>query len=151
MQLSPHFSLRELTRSQTARRKGLANDPGAVEIENLIRLAHGVLEPVRAQFGVPFSPTSGYRCPPLNRAIGGAARSQHINGEAVDFRIPGLSNMTVACWIQQTLTFDQLILEYPMPGDADAGWVHCSLVSTGNRGDVLTLTRAGYGIGLYIN
>lgn len=151
MNLTDHFSIDELTHSQTAARCGISNLPGAAEIENLRRVCAGILEPVRDHFAVPFAPLSGYRCAALNRAIGGAASSQHMTGQAVDFRVPGVANLDVAGWIRDTLAFDQLILEFPEPGDPHAGWVHCSLTATDNRGDVLTLTRAGYTAGLCVN
>lgn len=148
MFLSQHFTLRELTRSQTAARRGIDNRPGAGEIGNLGRLCADILEPVRTRFGVPYSPTSGYRCARLNRLIGGAAGSQHLNGEAVDFKVPTVPNLVLARWIAQTLNFDQLILEFPVADDPDTGWVHCSLTGRDNRKEVLTRTRGGYAKGL---
>ncbi|MDA5194106.1 D-Ala-D-Ala carboxypeptidase family metallohydrolase [Govanella unica] len=147
MLLSPHFSLTEMTKSAAALRLGIDNSPTPFVVENLRRLAVKVLEPVRARFGVPFSPSSGYRGPALNRAIGGVARSQHLTGEAVDFEVPGVPNLEVARWVRDNLGFDQLLLEYWSPVDAGAGWVHCSLTPGGNRKEVLTVgggvTRKG--------
>ncbi len=144
MRLSSHFTLRELVQSQVATRRGIDNTPDAGVIENLKRVCEGVLEPVRAHFGFPYSPTSGYRSPALNRAIGGAPKSQHIRGEAVDLNLPGVANTVLARWIRDNIPFDQLILEFPDPDDPAAGWVHCSLVASGYRRDVLTCTRNGY-------
>ncbi len=141
MRLSPHFTLTEMTKSATAERLGIANEPTQAMIENMRRLATKILEPVRAEFGIPFAPTSGYREPQLNKAIGGAARSQHLTGEAVDFEVPGIANLIVARWIAANLRFDQLILEFWSPGDPGAGWVHCSLKAAGNRGQILTIGR----------
>ncbi|RMF12255.1 MAG: DUF882 domain-containing protein [Alphaproteobacteria bacterium] len=148
MRLSPHFTLRELTRSQLAARRGIENRPAVGEIENLKRLCTEILEPVRAAFGVPFSPSSGFRSPAVNQALGGATGSQHTRGEAVDFELPGIANQTLARWIRDNLEFDQLILEFPDAEDGSGGWVHCSLVADGNRRQVLTRTRAGYSPGL---
>lgn len=142
MQLSPHFTLAEFTRSAVAARRGIDNTVPAALVPNLKRLATAVLEPVRAQFKLPFSPTSGYRCPALNRAVGSRDDSQHVKGEAVDFRLPGLSNLAVARWVRDHLDYDQLILEYWQPGEAASGWVHVS-VSDANRREVLTLGPPG--------
>lgn len=143
MRLSPHFTLRELTKSQVAARYGLDNTPDEAAIRALARLADGILEPVRAAFGRPFSPSSGYRSLALNRRLGAKDSSQHCKGEAVDFEIPGVANRDLACWIRDHLTFDQLILEFYTPGVPTSGWVHCSLKERGNRGEVLTITGAG--------
>lgn len=148
MMLSPHFSLTELTKSAAALRLGIENEPTPFVVENLRRLATAVLEPVRAAFGVPFSPSSGYRCPALNAAVGGAARSQHLTGEAVDFEIPGVPNAAVARWVMEHVSFGQLILEFWAAGDPGAGWVHCSLKPAGNRKEVLTIGGGGVRKGL---
>lgn len=136
--LSAHFTLREAVRSQTAARRGIDNTPPLETIPALVRVAEHILEPVRAQFGVPFSPNSFYRSPALNAAIGGASHSQHTKGCAVDIEIPGHSNYEVAKWISENLDFDQLILECWKPDDPHAGWVHCSYVSVSeNRREIL--------------
>lgn len=77
MNLSEHFTLEEMTFSQTAVRNGISNQPGAAEIENLKALCANVLEPLRALAGRPLHINSGYRSAELNRRIGGAATSQH--------------------------------------------------------------------------
>ena len=129
-------------------RRGIDNTPGPAEIENLKRVCLEILEPVRTQFGVPFSPSSGYRSRALNRWIGSHDRSQHILGQAVDFEVPGYANPAVAAWIECTLAFDQLILEFHRPGVPESGWVHCSFVSAGNRRMALTIDRLGVRHGL---
>ena len=91
MKLSDHFSLSELTKSSTAERQGIANDPSEAEIENLILVCDNILEPVRNHYGIPFIPNSGFRCLELNRAIGSSDKSQHTMGKAVDFEVPGMS------------------------------------------------------------
>lgn len=148
MRLSPHFTLQEMIKSQTAVRRGIPNVPGADQVENLKRLAAGILEPVRAHFGRPFSPSSGFRSPALNTALGGSPRSQHMAGEAVDFEIPGVPNDAVARWIAGNLVFDQLILEYFRPDIPGSGWVHCSLVDGENRARALTINADGVHAGL---
>lgn len=150
MRLSPHFTLREMTRSQVALRRGLDNTPGPASLENLRRLAGEILEPLRAEFAIPFAPSSGYRAPALNAAIGAAPGSQHILGQAVDFEIPGVPNLRVARWIEEVLTFDQLIVEFHEAGKPFSGWIHCSLVAeaAANRGQAFTLDGAGARLGL---
>ena len=147
--LSPHFSLRELTNSQTAARLGIRNQPDLGATAALAALAWQVLEPVRlAHGGRPVRITSGYRSAKLNAAIGGSARSQHMRGQAVDFEIPGVSNAAVARWIADVLQFDQLILEAYTPGQPTSGWVHVSF-GANNRREVLTWNRRdGYRRGL---
>ena len=131
--LSTHFSLKELTRSQTAERKGINNTPDDSEIENLKLVCENILEPVREHYGIPFTPSSGFRSFELNKAIGSSSKSQHITGKAVDFEIPGVPNMEVALWIKEHLDYDQLLLEFYKEKIPDSGWVHCSYVGQENR------------------
>jgi hypothetical protein len=141
MKLSNNFSLSELTKSQTAVRKGIKNEPSTEHVENLIHLAETVLQPVRDHFGKPVVISSGYRSPELCEAIGSSSKSQHARGEAADFEIIGVDNMQLAMWISKNTTFDQLILEYYEPGDPNSGWVHCSVVKKGPRAQVLKATK----------
>lgn len=143
MNLSPHFTLREATKSQTATRKGIDNSPPPEFAKRLVRVAESILEPVRAHYGKPFSPSSWYRCPELNRAIGSGDNSQHVQGYAVDFEVPGVSNHDLAVWCQDNLDFDQLILEFHDPADPHSGWVHCSYIEGDNRGSVITINSKG--------
>ena len=126
MRLSEHFSLSELTKSGTAIRKGIDNTPSETEVENLVLLCNMVLEPVREHYGVPFAPSSGFRCLELNRAIGSADTSQHVLGKAVDFEIPGVDNKQVALWVKENCIFDQLILEFYREDEPTSGWIHGS-------------------------
>jgi len=137
MRLSLHFTLSELTKSQTATRCRIDNSPPEPVIEKLRYLAQNILEPVRDEFNTPFTPSSGYRCRALNRKIGSSSKSQHCYGEAVDFEIPGIGNLIVASWIKANLDFDQLILEFFKIGEPNSGWIHCSLKETGNRNEAL--------------
>ncbi len=107
-----------------------------------------ILQPVRNHFGKPYTPSSGYRSVELCLAIGSSEKSQHAKGEAADFEVPNVSNMEVAQWIVSNLDFDQLILEYYSGGNT--GWIHCSYKESGNRKEVLTLSKAhGYKEGLH--
>ena len=133
MQLSDHFTLSELTKSSTAERLGIANEPGSVEVENLTMICDQILEPVRNHYGVPFAPNSGFRCLELNRAIGSSDSSQHVAGEAVDFEVPGVPNRDTALWVMDNCQFDQLILEFYKEGVPDSGWVHCSYTVDGDN------------------
>ena len=86
--LSPHFSLKEMTDSQTAIKRGIANVPSEQEIENLRRLCQGTLEPLREALGLPIIITSGYRCKALNNILGHSSKnSQHMAGCAADFYV----------------------------------------------------------------
>jgi len=139
MKLSPHFSLEELVKSQTAVRKGIPNQPSEAHTEALRHLCMNILEPVRTQYSIPYSPSSGYRSPELCIAIGSSVSSQHAKGEAADFEVPSISNLEVAGWIAGNLDFDQLILEHYEGGNT--GWIHCSYKIEGNRKEVLTYDR----------
>ena len=144
MKLSNNFSLREMTKSQTALRRGIDNTPSEAHIEALRALCENVLQPVRDHYGRSFTPSSGYRSPALCRAIGSRSTSQHAKGEAADFEVPGVANIELARWIRDTLDFDQLILEFHDPDDPTAGWVHCSYRAEGNRKQSLIYDGSTY-------
>lgn len=139
MQLSEHFNLKEFTKSETAMRKGIDNTPGPEHAENLQKVCENILEPVRNHFGRPVRINSGYRGPALNKAVGGSAKSQHCNGEAVDFEIDGLPNPELAQWVVDNCEFDQIILEFYNPKEGpNSGWVHASYCEGNNRRQILT-------------
>ncbi len=94
MNLSKNLTLFEMTRSETAKRKGIDNTPGAQEIENMKILAEKIFQPIREHFGVPIYISSGYRSKKLNKAIGGSSTSQHCKGEAIDIDMDGHSHVT---------------------------------------------------------
>ena len=133
MQLTANFSLKELTASQTADRKGIDNTPSTEHQENLKLLCTSILQPIRDHFSRVVSVSSGYRSPALCEAIGSKSTSQHARGEAADFEIFGLSNKTLADYIDSELHYDQLILEYWKESDPNSGWVHCSFSQGKNR------------------
>ena len=139
MQLSKNFSLKELTRSQTAIRKGIKNEPDQEQLMNLVALTVKILQPCRDKFG-SISINSGLRVLDLNRAIGSGDKSQHTKGQAADFEAYSISNVELATWIKNSRCFDQLILEYP-GNDPRDGWVHCSYNRMGNRMEVLTAVK----------
>lgn len=130
--LTEHFSLEEMTFSETAVRHGINNKPDAQSRKNLLELCEHVLEPVRTLANGPISVTSGYRSPTLNSIIGGSADSQHKIGEAADINCPLLNPTVLFQRIRQSdLNFDQLIDEF-------GAWVHISFKKPGrNRRQVL--------------
>ena len=91
MKLSPNFSVRELTKSQTAERKGIDNTPTEEHLENLKLLCENILQPIRDEWGV-VSVSSGYRSPSLCQAIGSSEKSQHARGQAADFECHSIDN-----------------------------------------------------------
>ena len=133
MQLSKNFSLQELIKSQTAERKGIDNTPSPEHQENLKLLCTSILQPIRDHFSRVVRVSSGYRSPELCTAIGSKITSQHARGEAADFEIFGLSNKTLADYIDSELHYDQLILEYWKESDPNSGWVDCSFSQGKNR------------------
>lgn len=146
--LSPHFTVRELVRSQVADRLGIDNTPPPCSIRRMRALCVNVLEPVRLTWG-PFSPNSGWRSRELNTALKGADNSQHTKGEAADFEIIGVSNLQLARWVRRHVSFDQLILEYYVEGDPNSGWLHVSWRRRHKRSEVLTaVRRKGFMYGL---
>ena len=140
MKLSANFSVGELTRSQTATRKGIDNSPNDEQLANLKALCENVLQPIRDYFGKPVRISSGLRVPELNAAIGGSTTSDHCKGMAADIEIPNVDNKELAEWIGANLEFRQLILEF-YTGEPDSGWVHVSYDYNDNKQQVLTATK----------
>lgn len=144
MQLSPHFTLEELVRSDTAARLGIDNTPGPGALANLKDLAEK-LERVRAILGAPMAISSGFRCLALNRAIGSRDTSAHVLGLAVDFTADKFgSPLAVAQRLadrKAEIGFDQLIHEYRK-------WVHLGFRVGQPRGELLTIDARGTVVGL---
>jgi len=140
MKLSANFSLGELTKSETAIRKGIDNSADEIVTAHLQALVDNVLQPVRDKFG-SVKVTSGYRSPLLNSSIGGSKTSHHCYGFAADFEVVGMDNRELAIRIRDTLEFTQLILEFYTAGDPNSGWVHCSYDAQDLRKQVLTATK----------
>jgi hypothetical protein len=153
MQLSKNLALAEVTRSETAKRKGISNMPTPEHIENFKKLAEKVFQPIRDHFGVPIRISSGYRSAALNKAIGGAGKtvngvyvpsSQHCTGEAIDIDMDGttITNAQIFNYIKENLEFDQLIWEFGT--DTNPDWVHVSYESTGKqRKQILKAKKSG--------
>lgn len=133
MNLTAHFTLKELTDSDDALRHGIDNSAPDDIVDKLYDTAAG-MERVRTVLDVPIHVSSGYRCPKLNAAIRGSKTSQHMKGEAVDFKAPDFGSPLDICHAilaaGSFVDFDQLICE-------GGRWVHVSF-SEKPRGDVLT-------------
>jgi len=143
MRLSAFVTVRELLRSDTARRLAIPNRPPVQALRNLLHLARG-LDRVRRLLGRPLAISSGYRSPALNREVGGSPRSRHVTGLAADFACPayGTPYRIARALVRARVPFDQLIYEY---GDhADGGWIHVSFARRPRR-QALTIRARGGG------
>jgi len=139
MKLTDHFSLEEFQRSSTATAQGINNTIPEAYIPKLKALCEHVLEPLRAHANQPIVIGSGYRCPTLNKAVGGVSNSQHQLGEACDISAPthdangnklspSLSQSLLKewfLWIMDNLQFDCLIWEKNTPSNTHH-WIHVS-------------------------
>ena len=132
--LTEHFKLGEFTKSITAKRLGISNEPGYEQMLALRHLCREVLEPLRQHYGKPIRVTSGFRCQQLNQAVGGVGNSQHQYGEAADLSVP--SEAVARDWFQWLVKytdFDQLLFEHSRRlGNC---WLHisCRWDSSKNR------------------
>lgn len=144
MRLSKNLSLSEVVKSNTAKRLGIDNTPGELHIENLKRVAKNIFQPLRDHFGVAIGISSGYRHPLLNSRIGGAKRSQHTKGEALDIDADmygGITNTDIFFYVMENLPYDTIIAEYCENGHP--AWVHVSYREGKNRGKALIAIREG--------
>jgi hypothetical protein len=139
MNLSKHFTLEELTFSQTAVRLGIDNTPEAETLSNLRGLSN-FLEVIREKIKSPVYITSGYRSRELNEKIGGSETSAHITGNAADIVAPSYGSPADLAEIIAALDleFDQLILEF-------GKWIHIS-ISEKPRGQILTAIKTANGV-----
>ena len=123
MNLSPNFTLEELTHSEVAERKNLDNTPNATEVANLTRLA-AMLEEVRTLLNKPILINSGFRSKPVNDSVGSKDTSQHRIGCAADIRVPGMTpKQVVEACIEANIGYDQIIEEF-------GSWTHISVPNT---------------------
>jgi hypothetical protein len=150
MNLSANFTLKELTKSDTATRLGLDNTPDEQALENLKTLCEMVLQPVREHYGKSVTVNSAYRSPESNTAVGGSKTSDHCKGMAADIEIVGVANADLAQWIMDNLEYTQLILEFYTPGIPDSGWVHVSYDPNNLKKQELTATKVA-GKTTYLN
>lgn len=139
MNLSPNFTLEELTVSEVAQRKGLDNTPNATEVANLVRVAE-LLEQVRALLNKPILVNSAFRSKPVNDAVGSKDTSQHRIGCAADIRVPGMTpKQVVQACIDGGIPFDQIIEEF-------SSWTHISVPNTKDtapRKQALIIDKSG--------
>jgi len=147
MKLSKNLSLIEVTNSNTAKRKGISNQPTEEHLVALKTLAENIFQPIRDHFGCPIWVSSGYRSAALNKAIGGSKTSQHMKGEALDLDMDGKegpTNAEIFHYIKDNLPFDQLIWEFGSNDSPD--WVHVSYSISGKqRGRILKAKRNSAG------
>jgi len=131
IQLTKHFYLSEFIRSGVAQAHGIGNTPSLEVVSNLQYLCQQVLEPLRLWADCPIVINSGYRCPELNRLVGGVPNSQHQTGEAADIRLPDkVTGQRYAEFILENCRFDQLLFERTSSGTC---WLHVSCKRQGNR------------------
>jgi zinc D-Ala-D-Ala carboxypeptidase len=146
MQLSEHLSLAEVTRSETAKRRGISNMPTEAHLANFKLLAEKVFEPIRKHFGKPIHISSGYRSEALNKAVKGSKSSQHCKGEAIDIDMDGnsngITNKMIFDYVKDNLSFDQMIWEFGT--DLNPDWVHVSYSASGKqRKQILKAIKKG--------
>jgi hypothetical protein len=145
MKISNHLSLLEVSKSNTASRKGIDNTPHGEHLNNLISLAQNIFQPIRNHFGAPIFVSSGYRSEALNKAINGAKNSQHCKGQALDLDNDAVeypTNKQIFDYIKDNLNFDQLIWEFGT--EENPSWVHVSYKDeVNNRGQVLKAVKQG--------
>ena len=149
MQISKHLSLAEVSRSETAKRKGINNTPSGEHLENFKKLAENIFEPIREHFGVPIHISSGYRSKELNAAVGGSATSDHCVGCAIDIdqENSSITNNQVFNFIKDNLKFKQLIAEFPVNGQLS--WVHVAYNENNLKNQILVAKKVN-GKTLYI-
>lgn len=159
-----NFMQYEVAKSYTAQRLGIDNTPPDDVLDAAKLLAIYCLQPIRDHYGIPFTPTSWYRSEALEKVITVKgferwmrqngyntnvareiawqeyfARKSHPKGEAADIEIVGVSNDDLFEWCRENVEYDQLIREFPQPGEPMSGWVHISWRAIGNRGQALEI------------
>lgn len=138
MKLSEHLTLEEVTKSATATRLGISNIPSEEHLDNLKKLAIFVFEKIRSKFNTPIYIISGYRSKELNDAVGGATKSDHMNGMAIDIDMDGrgtVTNKEIFNYVKDNLEYKQLIYEFG--DDKNPDWVHVSYDEKNLKNEVL--------------
>lgn len=140
MNISTHITYEEATQSPTAKAKGIDNTPSPEVLKAMQMVANACFEPARQKFGA-IKVNSFYRCPELNKAVGGSKTSQHMRGEAIDMdRGSREKNRELLDWCKANLKYDQLICEHP-DTNGNPKWVHISFSANGNRNQFITITK----------
>jgi len=148
MNLSPHFTLEELTASNKAKALKIDNTP-TPEIQESLKALALALELARSVIGKPLKISSAYRCPALNTAVKGSKTSAHIQGLACDFTVDGMTPRQICEKIVAAgLHFDQIILENISAENPDGVWVHYGISKGTMRNQVLTMKAGKYFVGL---
>ena len=124
-----YFGLAEFIHSATAKRLNIDNTPTFEIVDNLNRLAD-YLDNIREKFGKPILVSSGYRCPVLNKAVGGVANSQHQKGLAADLVCADMESLEKV--LRETGGFDQLIKEH-RKGFSNSFWLHVSVCARNGK------------------
>lgn len=131
MKLTDNFTLEELTKSSTADRFNIKNEPSKEGISKLKALCKTILQPIRNEYGKPITITSGYRCPELNKMVHGAKNSQHCKYEAADIKSSNnkeLFELIVKMIKEKKIMVGQLINE------CNYSWIH---ISVGNKNQII--------------
>lgn len=129
-----YFTIKELTKSSTAEAKGIDNTPTSNIERNLTALVSNILDPLREIYGKPIKVNSGYRCPELNKAVGGSKTSEHCFGFAVDLTGGNKQeNEKIFNIIRDNFAWTQLINE------RNFSWVHVSYDPSNLKKQILKL------------
>ena len=133
-----NFSISELCKSDKAKQYNITNMPNIEQLDNMLNLIVYCLQPVRNMLNKPMIISSGFRCPQLNKLVGGVANSQHLSGQAADFIVPGESVAGIIFKIQTSnIEYDQLIHERINGKE----WVHISYNKGKNRRQYLQIKQ----------
>ena len=149
--ISKHVSYNEGIRSRTADRRGLDNTPNEEQLKCMKEVAENLFEPLREWVGGPIKINSFFRGEPVNTAIGGSTRSQHMKGQAIDIddTFGHKTNAEMYHYIKDNLDFDQMIWEFG--DDKNPNWVHISWVSHRPNRKKLTIAKRIDGKTRYIH
>lgn len=145
MKLTKNFSLEEMTRSNTAERKGIDNSPTEDHIQNLIYLCENILQPLRDKLGRSIRVNSGYRSEKLNNAIGGSKTSEHSLGRAADIKLvidgENKSELLYLAILEMSIPYRQMIWEF---GSKETpSWIHISFNKDDNKRQKLRAYKEG--------
>lgn len=136
-----YFTIKEMTKSTTAIKRGIPNKPSKEVEASLTALVEKILDPLREAYGKPIIVTSGYRCEKLNKIVGSKPSSQHVKGEAADIKTvadtPEENKKLFDLIVKLKLPFDQLINEH------NYDWVHVSFGARHRRQKLKAVRKNG--------